>query len=157
MRKNDAPLDFDFTKAIEQTKDNPIFYVQYANARICSIFKRAKSLNIPVRDKDLSTSDLNKLSTENEISIIRKLSEWPNVIFFSVSRYEPHRIAFYLNELAQLFHSLQSLGKIDHSMKFLVEEDMQLTSARIALIRSIQIIITSGLEILGVKPIDEML
>ena len=94
--------------------------------------------------------------SENEISIIRKLSEWPNVIFFSVSKYEPHRIAFYLNELAQLFHSLQSLGKIDHRMKFLVEEDMQLTSARIALIRSIQIIITSGLEILGVKPIDEL-
>ena len=112
MRKNDAPLDFDFTKAIEQTKDNPVFYVQYANARICSILKRAKSLNIIINDEFLSTSDLNKLSTESEVSIIRKL-EWPNVIFFSVSRYEPHRIAFYLNELAQLFHSLQSLGKID--------------------------------------------
>ena len=157
MRKNDAPLDFDFTKAIEQTKDNPVFYVQYANARICSILKRAKSLNIIINDEFLSTSDLNKLSTESEVSIIRKLSEWPNVIFFSVSRYEPHRIAFYLNELAQLFHSLQSLGKIDHSMKFLIEGDIQLTIARIALIRSIQIIIISGLKILGVKPIDEML
>lgn len=157
MRKNDAPLDFDFTKAIEQTKDNPVFYVQYANARICSILKRAKSLNIMINDKALSKTDLNKLKTESEVSIIRKLSEWPNVIFFSATRYEPHRIAFYLNELAQLFHSLQSLGKIDHTMKFLIEEDMDLTSARIALIRSIQIIIVSGLKILGVKPIDEML
>ena len=157
MRKNDAPLDFDFTKAIEQTKDNPVFYVQYANARICSILKRVKSLNIIINDEFLSTCDLNKLSTESEVSIMRKLSEWPNVIFFSVSRYEPHRIAFYLNELAQLFHSLHSLGKIDHSMKFLIEEDIQLTIARIALIRSIQIIIISGLKILGVKPIDEML
>ena len=157
MRKNDAPLDFDFTKAIQQTKDNPVFYVQYANARICSILKRAKSLNVIIKDEFLSSADLTKLSTDSEISIIRKLSEWPNVIFFSASRYEPHRIAFYLNELAQLFHSLQSLGKIDHNMKFLIEEDMQLTNARIALIRSIQIIIISGLKILGVKPIDEML
>ena len=109
--KNDAPLDFDFTKAIEQTKDNPVFYVQYANARICSILKRAKSLNIIINDEFLSTSDLNKLSTESEVSIIRKLSEWPNVIFFSVSRYEPHRIAFYLNELAQLFHTCKVLEK----------------------------------------------
>ena len=157
MRKNDAPLDFDFSKAIEQTKDNPVFYVQYANARIFSILERAKSLNILTNDKVLSSTDLNKLSTESELSIIRKLSEWPNVIFYSASRYEPHRIAFYLNELAQLFHSLQSLGKIDHSMKFLIEKDMQLTNARIALIRSIQIIIVSGLKTLGVKPIDEML
>ncbi|MFL2802370.1 MAG: arginine--tRNA ligase [Paracoccaceae bacterium] len=157
MRKNDAPLDFDFTKAIQQTKDNPVFYVQYANARICSILKRAKSLNVIIKDEFLSSADLTKLSTDSEISIIRKLSEFPNVIFFSASRYEPHRIAFYLNELAQLFHSLQSLGKIDHNMKFLIEEDMQLTNARIALIRSIQIIIISGLKILGVKPIDEML
>ena len=157
MRKNDAPLDFDFTKAIQQTKDNPVFYVQYANARICSILKRAKSLKVIIKDEVLSSADLTKLSTESEISIIRKLSEWPNVIFFSASRYEPHRIAFYLNELAQLFHSLQSLGKIDHNMKFLIEEDMKLTNARIALIRSIQIIIISGLKILGIKPIDDML
>ena len=114
-------------------------------------------MNIEINDKVLSTSDLNKLSTESEVSIMRKLSEWPNVIFFSVSKYEPHRIAFYLNELAQHFHSLQSLGKIDHSMKFLIEGNIQLTIARIALIRSIQIIIISGLKILGVKPIDEML
>ena len=70
MRKNDAPLDFDFTKAIEQTKDNPVFYVQYANARICSILKRVKSLNIIINDEFLSTCDLNKLSTESEVSII---------------------------------------------------------------------------------------
>ncbi len=157
MRKNDAPLDFDFSKAIDQTKDNPVFYVQYANARIFSILKRAKSLKIIVNDKTLFSTNLNKLSTDSEVSIIRKLAEWPNVIFFSVSRYEPHRVAFYLYELAQLFHSLQSLGKIDHTMKFIVEDDVQLTYARLALIRSIQIVIVSGLKILGVKPIDEML
>ena len=105
---------------------------------------------------DFSYEDQKKLC-ESEVTIMRKLSEWPNVIFFSASKYEPHRIAFYLNELAQHFHSLQSLGKIDHSMKFLIEGNIQLTIARIALIRSIQIIIISGLKILGVKPIDEML
>ncbi len=157
MRKNDAPLDFDFTKAIEQTKDNPVFYVQYANARICSILKKSKSLNITVEDDFLSSVNLSYLSTESEISVIRKLAEWPITIFLAASRHEPHRIAFYLNELAQLFHSLQSLGKIDNRMKFLKEEDLDLTYARIALIKSIQIVIVSGLKILGIEPIDEML
>ena len=157
MRKNDAPLDFDFSKAIEQTKDNPVFYVQYANARICSILKRAESLNIILTDNFLSAVDLYYLKNKNEISIIRKLSEWPNTLFLSATRLEPHRIAFYLNELAQLFHSLQSLGKIDHDMKFLIKENLNLTAARIALIRSIQLVIISGLKILGIKPLDEML
>ncbi len=157
MRKNDAPLDFDFNKAIEQTKDNPVFYVQYANARICSILKRARSLGINTEKEFIATTDLSYLSSESEILIIRKLSEWPNIIFVSASRYEPHRIAFYLYELAQLFHGLQSLGKIDHTMKFLIKDNMQLTLARVALILSIQIVIISGLKILGIKPVDEML
>ena len=157
MRKNDAPLDFDFNKAIEQTKDNPVFYVQYANARICSILKRARSLGINTEKEFIAKTDLSYLSSESEILIIRKLSEWPNIIFVSASRYEPHRIAFYLYELAQLFHSLQSLGKIDHTMKFLIKDNMQVTLARVALIQSIQIVIISGLKILGVKPVDEML
>ncbi len=157
MRKNDAPLDFDFNKAIEQTKDNPVFYVQYANARIYSILKRARSLGINTEKEFIAKTDLSYLSSENEILIIRKLSEWPNIIFVSASRYEPHRIAFYLYELAQLFHGLQSLGKIDHTMKFLIKDNMQVTLARVALIQSIQIVIISGLKILGVKPVDEML
>ena len=157
MRKNDAPLDFDFNKAIEQTKDNPVFYVQYANARICSILKRARSLGINTEKEFIATTDLSYLSSESEILIIRKLSEWPNIIFVSASRYEPHRIAFYLYELAQLFHGLQSLGKIDHTMKFLIKDNMHVTLARVALIQSIQIVIISGLKILGVKPVDEML
>ena len=157
MRKNDAPLDFDFNKAIEQTKDNPVFYVQYANARICSILKRARSLGINTEKEFIATTNLTYLSSESEILIIRKLSEWPKIIFVSASRYEPHRIAFYLYELAQLFHGLQSLGKIDHTMKFLIEDNMQVTLARLALIQSIQIVIISGLKILGVNPVDEML
>ena len=157
MRKNDAPLDFDFNKAIEQTKDNPVFYVQYANARICSILKRARSLGINTEKEFIAKTDLSYLSSDSEILIIRKLSEWPNIIFVSASRYEPHRIAFYLYELAQLFHGLQSLGKIDHTMKFLIEDNMKVTLARLALIQSIQIVIISGLKILGVNPVDEML
>ena len=157
MRKNDAPLDFDFNKAIEQTKDNPVFYVQYANARICSILKRARSLGINTEKEFTAKTDLSYLSSDSEILIIRKLSEWPNIILVSASRYEPHRIAFYLYELAQLFHGLQSLGKIDHTMKFLIKDNMQVTLARLALIQSIQIVIISGLKILGVNPVDEML
>ena len=87
MRKNDAPLDFDFNKAIEQTKDNPVFYVQYANARICSILKRARSLGINTEKEFIAKTDLSYLSSDSEILIIRKLSEWPNIIFVSASRY----------------------------------------------------------------------
>ena len=157
MRKNDAPLEFDFNKAIEQTRENPVFYVQYANARICSIIKRAKEENIDVSDSLLSKADLALLGNESELQTIRKLAEWPNILTKATSRCEPHRIAFYLFETAQLFHSLQSLGKINHDLKFLRNDDLKLTRARLAMVRSIQLVIQSGLKIFGIKPMDEML
>ena len=157
MRKNDAPIDFDFSRAIEQTRENPVFYVQYANARICSIFKRAMEANIDTSDSVLSKVDLSLLNNESEMQTIRKLAEWPNVLVKATVRFEPHRIAFYLYELAQLFHSLQSLGKIDHSLRFLINDDLKITSARLAMVRSIQLIIQSGLNIFGIKPLHEML
>ena len=157
MRKNDAPIDFEFTKAVEQTRENPVFYVQYANARICSILKRAKESNINIDDNALSEADLHLLKNESELQVIKKLAEWPSIIIKATSRFEPHRIAFYLFELAQLFHGLQSLGKIDHGVRFLRADDIRLTKARLAMVRSIQLVIRSGLNIFGIKPVDQML
>jgi len=157
MRKNDAPIDFDFAKAVEQTRDNPVFYVQYANARICSILRRAKESNIDVSDKALLAADLSLLKNESELLAIKKLAEWPSIVIKAASRFEPHRIAFYLFELAQLFHGLQSLGKIDHEVRFLRTDDLKLTEARLAMIRSIQLVVRSGLDIFGIKPVDQML
>ena len=157
MRKNDAPIDFDFAKAVEQTRDNPVFYVQYANARICSILRRAKESNIDVSDKALLAADLSLLKNESELLAIKKLAEWPSIVIKAASRFEPHRIAFYLFELAQLFHGLQSLGKIDHEVRFLRSDDLKLTEARLAMIRSIQLVVRSGLDIFGIKPVDQML
>ena len=157
MRKNDAPIDFEFTKAVEQTRENPVFYVQYANARICSILKRAKESNINIDDLALSEADLHLLENESELQVIKKLAEWPSIIIKATSRFEPHRIAFYLFELAQLFHGLQSLGKIDHGVRFLRADDIRLTKARLAMVRSIQLVIRSGLNIFGIKPVDQML
>ena len=157
MRKNDAPIDFDFSKAIEQTRENPVFYVQYANARIFSILRRATESSIDVSDAALLKADLCLLKNENEIQAIRKLAEWPNVVAKATSRFEPHRIAFYLFEVAQLFHSLQSLGKIDQGLRFLREDDLNLTKARLAMIRSVQLVVQSGLKIFGIEPVDQML
>ena len=157
MRKNDAPIDFDFAKAVEQTRDNPVFYVQYANARICSILRRAKESNINVSDEALLAADLSLLTNESELQAIKKLAEWPSMVKKAASRFEPHRIAFYLFELAQLFHGLQSLGKIDHEVRFLRTDDQKLTEARLAMIRSIQVVVRSGLDIFGIKPVDQML
>ncbi len=157
MRKNDAPIDFEFTKAVEQTRENPVFYVQYANARICSILKRAKESNINIDDHALSEADLHLLKNESELQVIKKLAEWPSIIIKATSRFEPHRIAFYLFELAQLFHGLQSLGKIDHGVRFIRADDIRLTKARLAMVRSIQLVIRSGLNIFGIKPVDQML
>ena len=157
MRKNDAPIDFDFSKAIEQTRENPVFYVQYANARICSVFRRAEESKVNVSDSSLSKVDLSQLKNDSEIQVIRKLAEWPSVITKATSRFEPHRVAFYLFEVAQLFHSLQSLGKMDHDLRFLRKDDLNLTKARLAMVRSIQVVIQSGLNIFGIEPMDEML
>ena len=157
MRKNDAPIDFDFSTAIEQTRENPVFYVQYANARICSVFRRAEESKVNVSDSSLSKVDLSQLKNDSEIQVIRKLAEWPSVITQATSRFEPHRVAFYLFEVAQLFHSLQSLGKMDHDLRFLRKDDLNLTKARLAMVRSIQVVIQSGLNILGIEPMDEML
>lgn len=150
-RKADAGLDFDLVKVKEATKENPVFYVQYANARISSVNRQVEEKNIRLN----KTPSLDLLSHSAEIDIIKKISEFPRVVEASALYFEPHRVTFYLYELASCFHQLWNLGK-DENLKFINEEDIELTSARIYLINACKSTIKSGLELLGVEPVDKM-
>ncbi|MGR3724140.1 arginine--tRNA ligase [Abyssibius alkaniclasticus] len=151
-RKNDAPLEFDFSKALEQSKDNPVFYVQYAHARIHSVLARGGN----PADGALGGADMALLTQPGEMALIKKLAEWPRVLEQAAQAHEAHRVAFYLYELASAFHSLQHQGKLDATQRFNVEGDAPLTLARLALVRATQFALQAGLGILGVTPVEEM-
>ncbi len=151
-RKNDAALDFDLAKATEQSKDNPVFYVQYAHARVFSVLKKAGNPS----DENLVLADMSLLTNEAEASLIKKLAEWPRLAELAASHHEPHRIAFYLYELASEFHALQHMGKVEPSLRFIREDAVECTQARLAMIRSVAVVISAGLGILGVTPRNEM-
>ncbi|MEM9428223.1 MAG: arginine--tRNA ligase [Pseudomonadota bacterium] len=147
-RKNDAPLDFDFDKALEQSRENPVFYVQYAHARIASVLRKAPG--------ELPPADLAHLTHETEQGLIRKVAEWPRTVEGAADAHEPHRVAFYLYDLASAFHAYQHLGKMDPALRFLRDDAAEVTAARLALIRAVQLVIAAGLGILGVTPAREM-
>ena len=155
-RKNDAPLDFDFDKVLEQSRDNPVFYVQYAYARIYSVLTKAQKANIDVSDETLILADMHLLDHESELNIIRKICEWPRLIELAAKHNEPHRIAFYLYELASEFHAFWSKGKDTPSLRFIDEKNVKQSHSKIAIARSVAIVISNGLSILGVKPMEEM-
>ncbi len=151
-RKNDAPLDFDFSKALEQSKDNPVFYVQYAHARVHSVLAKAGNPS----DSALQAADTSLLQTDAEMALLKKLAEWPRLAELAASHHEPHRIAFYLFELASEFHALQHMGKVDGALRFWLTDQPDLSHARLAMIRAVAVVISAGLGILGVTPKDEM-
>ena len=155
-RKNDAPLDFDFDKVLEQTKENPVFYVQYAHARISSVLRKAVTAGISVDDGVLISADLSSLNDIAEISLAAKLAEFPRLIEIAARSNEPHRIAFYLYDLASEFHTLWNKGNDIPTLRFLQEGNHDTSQAKIALIRATAIVISSGLTILGVTPAQEM-
>jgi len=155
-RKNEAPLEFDFDKVTEQSKDNPVFYVQYAHARISSVLRKLDNDNEYFDLNDFSECKLELLTSNQEIDLIRKILDWESVIETSVTLFEPHRIAYYLYELSAVFHSLWNQGKIDSSLRFIEIENDELSYARIGLILSAQRTIKSGLDILGVSAPNEM-
>jgi arginyl-tRNA synthetase len=148
-RKNDAPLDFDFDRVVEQSKDNPVFYVQYAHARIRSLFRKAEDLGLP-------TSDNPKLEDEAEFAVARKIAEWPRLVEIAARNHEPHRVAFYLYELASEFHALWNKGSEKPALRFVHEDDPAATAAKIALPEAVAVVISAGLGILGVTPVEEM-
>ena len=157
-RKNDATLDFDFAKALEQSKENPVFYVQYAHARAHSVFRNAVE-EFP--DLDLSAgallnAPLERLTAEGEIGLIKLMAGWPRLIDGAAEAHEPHRVAFYLYDLAAAFHGLWNRGNTDPSARFIVHGEQELTAARLALVRGMALVIASGLAVLGVTPVEEM-
>ena len=155
-RKNEAPLEFDFKKVTEQSKENPVFYVQYAHARISSVLNNLHSQNIKLNLENFSECNFSELNDLSEISLLKKILDYSNIINTSVSLFEPHRIAYYLYELASEFHSLWSQGKVDNSKKFIDADNISRTYARMALLIATQRTIKSGLDILGVSSPDEM-
>ena len=155
-RKNDAPLDFDFDLVKEQSRDNPVFYVQYAHARIFSVMKNARQLGWQVDDNTLATSHLDALSHEAELNLIRQLGAYPRLLLAAAQAREPHRVAFYLLELAAAFHALWNLGKEEIALRFIQEDDEAGSLARLALIRATALTLRSGFDVIGVTPQDEL-
>ncbi len=158
-RKNDAPLDFDFATVKEKSRENPVFYVQYAYARIYSVCRNAVRNGI-IREADLlpeslKTADLSILTHEQEVSLLRHLATLPRVLESAATFHEPHRIFIYLNELAAIFHSLWNMGKEHNELKF-IQQDSQATKAKMAMICAVAFALESGLDVLGVKPEKEM-
>ena len=154
-RKNDATLDFDFDKVLDQSKDNPVFYVQYAHARVCSVIRKAAEAGIAADDATLAGADLTRLSHEAEIGLARKIAEWPRLVEIAAKGQEPHRVAFYLYEVASDLHALWNRGNEDASLHFL-QADAATSQAKIALARAAGVVISAGLAILGVTPVEEM-
>ena len=148
-RKNDAPLDFDVDRVREQSKDNPVWYVQYAHARVRSVMRRAETMHLDWSDDAL-------IEDEAEFAVAKKIAEWPRVVEIAARGHEPHRVAFYLNELAGLFHALWNKGNDQPGLRFLHEDDPALTGRKIALPRAVGATIAAGLKVLGVTPVEEM-
>jgi arginyl-tRNA synthetase len=150
-RKNDAQMDFDFAKVVEASKDNPVFYVQYAHARIRSLYRRAAAAGT-----DLSAEPDLALLDEEELALVRLAAQFPRTVEGAALAHEPHRIAFYLGDLAASLHALWNRGNDDPSRRFLVEDNQELTRARLELAGAIGQIIRNGLGIMGVAAAEEM-
>jgi len=157
-RKNDAALDFDFAKVMEQTRENPVFYVQYAHARSCSVFRNAADAfpGLDLTPAALAEAPLGRLKDPAELTLIKRLAGWPRLIESAAESHEPHRLAFYLYDVASDFHALWNKGNEDAGLRFIVEADRELTRARLALVRAVQLLIASGLAIIGVTPAEEL-
>jgi arginyl-tRNA synthetase len=161
-RKNDAVLDFDLAKVIEASRDNPVFYVQYGHARGQSVFRNAREvmpelpLDAAVRAATLARAPLHRLAEPAELSLMRRLALYPRVVEGAALAHEPHRVAFYLYELASEFHALWTRGKDSPHLRFIIQNDPELTAARLALVQGVVAVLASGLNLLGVEAPDEM-
>jgi arginyl-tRNA synthetase len=157
-RRNDQALDFDFAKVTEQSKDNPVFYVQYAHARAASVMRHAAEM-LPadqLTDASLLTAPLDRLDDPNGLALIRLLAGWPRIVAGAAEAHEPHRLAFFLQEVAAQFHLLWTKGRDEATLRFLVAAEPDLTRARLALVRAVALVIASGLAVFGVEPVEEM-
>jgi len=161
-RKNDAVLDFDLAKVIEQSRDNPVFYVQYAHARGNSVFRNAREVlpELPEdgaeRRRRLARAPLERLDDAAELAILKRIALYPRLLEGAAAAHEPHRVAFYLYDLASEFHAQWTRGKDLPHLRFIIQDDPQLTLARLALVQGVVTVLASGLELLGVKAPEEM-
>ena len=157
-RKNDAPLDFDYAKATEKSRDNPVFYVQYAHARVNSVFRHAAEVfaHKDLTDTALADADLSLCSDTDELAMMRAVAAWPRTVVAAAQAHEPHRLAFYLNDLAAGLHALWNRGNENAELRFLLPNDPERSLARLALVRSVALVIESGLQVFGVQPVEEM-
>ena len=146
-RRNDQTLDFDFAKVTEQSRDNPVFYVQYAHARACSVLRQRKAPD---------QADLTLLTANAELILLKQLASWPKTVESAALAHEPHRVAFYLVELASCFHSLWNAGREDASLRFIIEGDNAVTGARLMLVKATSFVIRTGLNMLSIKALEEM-
>jgi arginyl-tRNA synthetase len=158
-RRNDQTLEFDFAKVTEQSKDNPVFYVQYAHARCHSVLRHAADAD-PSRDLSgpalAMAAPLDRLTEPGELDLIKLMASWPRIVESAAQAHEPHRIAFFLYDVAGAFHALWNKGKDDATLRFLLEADPELTLARLALVRAVATVIASGLDVMGVEPVEEL-
>jgi arginyl-tRNA synthetase len=150
-RRADAPLDFDFAKVVEASKDNPVFYVQYAHARISSLKRKAAAAGVDLE----APADLDLLDDE-ELGLVKLAAQYPRTIESAALAHEPHRIAFYLYDLAAAFHSLWNRGNDDPARRFLIENNVEISRARLELALAIGQIIRGGLDLMGVEAAEEM-
>ncbi|MEM9123990.1 MAG: DALR anticodon-binding domain-containing protein, partial [Pseudomonadota bacterium] len=151
MRKNDAQLDFDVDKVTEQSKDNPVWYVQYAHARIRSVLRKGAQAGM--------TPDLDALAVlthEAELELAAKMAAWPRIVEIAAAAHEPHRIAFYLYDLASDLHAHWNKGNAEPELRFLQEGDQATSAGKLALAQAVSIVISAGLGILGITPAEEL-
>jgi arginyl-tRNA synthetase len=153
-RKNDASFDFDVAKATEQSRDNPVWYVQYGHARTRSVLRQAAAAGVAIDGLDSASFD--RLGDAGELALIRLIAQWPRQVEAAAAAHEPHRIAFYLYELAAAFHAHWTRGREEPGLRFVIEGDVELTRARLALVQGIGFVIGSGLKVFGVTPVEEM-
>jgi len=152
-RQSNQTLEFDYTKALDQSKDNPYFYVQYAHARACSVLNHANDM---FGDFDLNNVDLDQLNRPEFLNVLKTLSAWPKMVEQAAQAREPHRIAFYLQDVASALHGLWNMGRDDATLRFLIEDNRDLSLAHIALVSAVKTVIASALNVIGVEPLDEL-
>jgi len=157
-RKNDQTLEFDFAKVKEQSNDSPVFYVQYAHARTHSVMRKAveQFTAAQLSDAALAGVPLARLTDSLELGLIRQLASWPRIVESAAEAHEPHRIAFFLHDVAAQFNQLWNKGNDDATLRFLIAVDAEVTLARLALLRGVAVVIASGLAVFGVEPVEEM-
>ncbi len=157
-RKSDTQMEFDLAKAVEQSRDNPVFYVQYAHARCRSVLRSAPGelAGLDTSAEALAQADLSLLADPAELDLVKIMAAWPRIVEQAAEAHEPHRVAFYLNDVASAFHGLWNMGKDDTSLRFIQADAPEVSRARMALVQATATVIASGLDVLGVTPVEEL-